>query len=258
MSIAEAETATRTPSHWEVLLRAWKQLNLPEGWRAEIIEGDIIITLSAGVAESMSIAEAEALGIPSRWEVVLRAWEELDLPEGWQAEIIEGDITIMTPPKYGHNVIVSSIQREIYREVLRPGSQIAKAELHQAQDIRVPLTDSLYIPDLMVLPETAPDPGTENPAADAILLVEVTSRSTASKDRKAKLWGYAHAGVPLYLLVDRWDPEASGRATTTLFAEPDRGVYKHVEKVFFGEAIKLPTPFDLVLDTSEFPGSEEG
>ncbi|MBB5492874.1 hypothetical protein [Nocardiopsis metallicus] len=35
---------------------------------------------------------------PSHWEVVLRAWEELDLPEGWRAEIIEGDIKIMTPP----------------------------------------------------------------------------------------------------------------------------------------------------------------
>lgn len=39
MSIAEAETATRTPSHWEVLMRAWKQPDLPEGRRAEVIEG---------------------------------------------------------------------------------------------------------------------------------------------------------------------------------------------------------------------------
>lgn len=35
---------------------------------------------------------------PSHWEVALRAWEELDLPEGWRAEIIEGDIKIMAPP----------------------------------------------------------------------------------------------------------------------------------------------------------------
>ncbi|MCY9785781.1 Uma2 family endonuclease [Nocardiopsis sp. EMB25] len=205
----------------------------------------------------MSIAEAEAetetvTAVPSYWDVVLRAWEELDLPEGWRAEIIEGDIRIMTPPKYDHNVIVSRIQREIYREILRPGSQLPEAELHQAQDIRVPRIGSLYIPDLMVLPETASDPNAENPAAEAILVVEVTSKSTAEKDRKAKLWGYAHAGIPLYLLVDRWDPQ-TGKGEVTLFSEPENGRYTSATKVPFGKEIHLPEPFGVTLDTAEFP-----
>ncbi|WP_028647390.1 Uma2 family endonuclease [Nocardiopsis sp. CNT312] len=203
----------------------------------------------------MSIAEAETgsvTPVPSRWDVVLHAWKELDLPEGWQAEIIEGDIVIMTPPKYDHNHIVWLVNKALMREILRPGSRVSEAEVHQAQDIRVPVTDSVYIPDLMVLPESAPDPDAENPAADAILVVEVASPSTAKKDRKAKLWGYAHAGIPLYLLVDRWDPD-TGQEAATLFAEPERGVYKHVEKVFFGEPLKLPEPFGITLDTSGFP-----
>lgn len=252
MSIAEAETATRTPSHWEVLLRAWKQLDLPEGWRAEIIEGDIIITLSAGVAESMSIAEAEALGIPSRWEVVLRAWEELDLPEGWQAEIIEGDITIMTPPSLEHSRIVWLLNKSLTREILREGSDLGDAEVHQAVDVQIPSRTSAFIPDLMVLPYPVTQYSTESPVSDALLVVEVTSKSTAHKDRKPKLWGYAHAGIPLYLLVDRWDPQ-TGRGEVTLYSDPENGRYTSSTKVPFGKEIHLPEPFDLTIDTGEFP-----
>lgn len=52
----------------------------------------------------MTIAEAETETVTveeltTHWDVVLRAWEELDLPEGWRAEIIEGDISIMPLPR---------------------------------------------------------------------------------------------------------------------------------------------------------------
>lgn len=252
MTIAEAETAENMPSYWEVVLRAWEELDLPEGRRAEIIEGDITITLLSGLAESMSSVEAKELGVPSHWEVVLRAWEGLDLPEGWRAEIIEGDIKIMTPPSFEHAHIVTLIHKWLVLECHRKGSGVDGAEVYQNIGVRIPLRSGLYIPDLMVLPESVLSSGPEQMVNDAILVVEVTSKNTAKKDRKPKLWGYAHAEIPLYLLVDRWDPD-SGRSEATLFSDPENGRYTSSVKVPFGKEIHLPAPFDSTLDTGEFP-----
>ncbi|NYJ36284.1 Uma2 family endonuclease [Nocardiopsis aegyptia] len=201
----------------------------------------------------MSIAEIEAVEGPlPHWEIMLRALDDLNVPEGWRAEIIEGEIIVVAPPDYEHSQIVWLMTKALTREVLREGSALAHAEVHQTQDLKIPRTGSMYFPDLMVLPESAPDPDAENPAADAILVMEVTSRSTAKRDRKAKLWGYAHAGIALYLLVDRRDP-TTRKGEVTLFSEPENGVYTSVVKVPFGKEIHLPEPFDLTLDTSEFP-----
>ncbi|GAA2395735.1 hypothetical protein GCM10010420_21590 [Streptomyces glaucosporus] len=47
--------------------------------------------------------------------------------------------------------------------------------------------------------------------------VEITSPSNARHDRISEAAGYARAGVPLYLMVDRWAP---GGPTVTLYGEP--------------------------------------
>lgn len=91
---------------------------------------------------------------------------------------------------------------------------------------------------------------THIPAALAELVVEVTSRSNARHDRISKPAAYATAGIPLYLLVDRWAPEGP---TATLYGEPKGDVYRPLSTAKFGEAIKLPAPFDLSIDTGEFP-----
>ncbi|MFD4142930.1 MULTISPECIES: hypothetical protein [unclassified Streptomyces] len=54
-----------------------------------------------------------------------------------------------------------------------------------------------------------------------------------------------------YLLIDRFDEHGP---TATLFTQPQNGAYKHAERVPFGDQVKLPEPFDAVLDTSAFPG----
>lgn len=87
------------------------------------------------------------------------------------------------------------------------------------------------------------------PAEHVLLTVEITSRSNADTDRKTKLWGYAHAGVPLYLLIDR---SAEGEPTVVLRSEPAEGRYRHQISAPFGEKIALPEPFDLTLDSAEF------
>ncbi|MFG3366152.1 Uma2 family endonuclease [Streptomyces sp. NPDC048156] len=78
-----------------------------------------------------------------------------------------------------------------------------------------------------------------------------TSRSNAKDDRTKKLWAYAHAPVPVYLLVDRFDEYGP---TATLFTGPQNGAYKHAERVPFGECLELPDPFAATVDTAGFPG----
>jgi Uma2 family endonuclease len=81
-------------------------------------------------------------------------------------------------------------------------------------------------------------------------VVEVTSKSNARQDRISKPAAYATAGIPLYLLVDRWAPDGP---TATLYGEPKGDVYRPLVTAKFGEPVKLPAPFDVVIDTGEFP-----
>ena len=69
--------------------------------------------------------------------------------------------------------------------------------------------------------------------------------STAEEKRDA----YAASGVALYLLVDH----VGAHPAITLYAEPADGGYRRVVTVPFGETIHLPAPFDVELDTSQFP-----
>lgn len=39
----------------------------------------------------------------------------------------------------------------------------------------------------------------------------------------------------------------------TLFGEPKGDVYRPLSTAKFGESLKLPAPFDLVIDTGESP-----
>lgn len=122
--------------------------------------------------------------------------------------------------------------------------------IHQTQGLSIPALGHLYVPDLLVIPRDAERTGDGLYAAeDALLVVEITSRGNANADRKIKKWGYAHGLVPLYLLVDRWDPAGE---RCTLYSDPAGGEYhRHVDTPF-GKPVELPEPFDLTIDTTRF------
>ncbi|MCX4550094.1 Uma2 family endonuclease [Streptomyces sp. NBC_01387] len=200
----------------------------------------------------MTAAMAENDRMPHRrpWDDLLRAWRELDVPEGWRAEIDGGQIVVVPPPHAHHNGIAAKVQRLLYRTLPE------ELEIYQTLGIHIAPLDKLYVPDLVVMPTAlidAADPDTSDPvdAAEALLVVEITSKSNAKDDRTKKLWSYAHAPVPTYLLIDRFDEHGP---TATLFTTPLNGAYKHSERVPFGEQIKLPEPFGCLLDTAAFPG----
>ncbi|WP_030254059.1 Uma2 family endonuclease [Streptomyces violens] len=181
------------------------------------------------------------------WDDLLRFWEESDWPEGSKVEIIEGIIVVSPPPAAPHNRIAETLHRLMY--TVLPADWGAYETLGVAH----PPYGRLYIPDLVVIPHAAVDEAEEGnavPLTAAELVVEVTSLSNASYDRINKAAAYAQAAVPLYLLIDRFAPPGP---TVTLFGEPQGDVYRELQKVKFGEAIHLPEPFGLTIDTGLFP-----
>ncbi|WP_133740129.1 Uma2 family endonuclease [Actinorugispora endophytica] len=183
-------------------------------------------------------------------EDVLRAWQELDVPDGWRAEIIDpGKISLMSPPSNPHNFIA-----ELVQDAFHPAKP-DKTGLYQTVGLWIAVTGRLFIPDLAVIPRSIVRESKAPLAAhEALIVVEITSRDNATDDRVKKLAGYAHGMVPLYLLVDAWDPTGP---SVTLYEQPHNGRYDVHHTVSFGRAITVPAPFDIELDTSEFPPGSE-
>ena len=179
------------------------------------------------------------------WDDLVRYWEEMEWPEGSKVEIIEGIITVSPSPAFRHNVIAERIQRRLYSVIPDDWG------IFQTLSIAVPSRLGMLIPDLLVTPvQGRPETDSYISAALAELVVEVTSKSNARHDRVSKPAAYATAGIPLYLLVDPWAP---GGPTATLYGEPKGEVYRTLSAVKFGDPIKLPEPFDVTIDTGEFP-----
>ncbi|MFD9104549.1 Uma2 family endonuclease [Streptomyces virginiae] len=181
------------------------------------------------------------------WEGLVRLWEETDWPEGCKVEIVEGSIRVTPPAMNHHAYIASRIQSALHPDLPEEWG------IHQRQSVLVPACRALLTPDVLVLPSSVlVESGTEHyvPATHAALVAEITSPSTAAQDRIEKLFAYARAGIPLYLLID---PHATGSPTIHLYGEPGDGKYRVLWAGTFGEVVPVPAPFDLALDTSGFP-----
>ncbi|MBT2450489.1 Uma2 family endonuclease [Streptomyces sp. ISL-43] len=83
---------------------------------------------------------------------------------------------------------------------------------------------------------------------DGVLMaVEVTShdRDTNARDRTEKPDGYAQAGIPVYLLIDRENQ------SVVVHAEPEGGRYRAITTRPFGAVIDLPEPVKVTLETEK-------
>lgn len=179
------------------------------------------------------------------WDELVRLREETDAPEGCKVELIEGTVTVSPTPANSHNSIAQRVQRQLCTVLPEDWG------VYQTLAVAVPSRLGMFIPDLVVAPQAALDePGHCIPAAAALLVVEITSKSNANHDRIEKLHGYATAGVPWYLLLDSWH---SGRPTATLYGLPRNAMYRVLDTVKYGEGLHIPAPFDLTIDTGAFP-----
>lgn len=182
----------------------------------------------------------------SQAEVLLEGFLALDTPEGFRAELIEGEIVVTPPPDGDHEDYIGLILEQV---ITRSGTKMqfsGNKGLKLRSGGGCPknhvIPDGTFAPTELRLYRGA-DPWM--PCEGVALVVEVTS-SKPTADRTGKRHCYARGPVPLYLLVDREE------SSVTLFSDPQGDDYRQHCTVPFGKAIRLPEPFGIELQTGAF------
>ncbi|MFD4608525.1 Uma2 family endonuclease [Streptomyces sp. NPDC058440] len=179
-------------------------------------------------------------------EGLLEIFLSLDTPEGFRAELIEGEI-VVTPPHDGdHEDCISLIMKQVIRrsrtDMDFSGNKGLKLRRGGACPKDHAIPDGTFAPTKLRLYRGA---DSWMPCDDVAMVLEVTSTKPQA-DREAKRRCYARGGIPLYLLVDR---EAS---SVTLFSEPENDDYRELCTRPFGKPLTVPEPFAFELGTADF------
>ncbi|MFD5470374.1 Uma2 family endonuclease [Streptomyces sp. NPDC127105] len=179
-------------------------------------------------------------------EGLLEIFLSLDTPEGFRAELIEGEI-VVTPPQDGdHEDCISLIMKQVIRrsrtDMDFSGNKGLKLRRGGACPKDHAIPDGTFAPTKLSLYRGA---DSWMPCDGVAMVLEVTSTKPQA-DREAKRRCYARGGIPLYLLVDR---EAS---SVTLFSEPENDDYRELCTRPFGKPLTVPEPFAFELDTADF------
>ena len=163
-----------------------------------------------------------------------------------RAEVIEGQLVVSPIPVFWHEKVCRWLERS-FDGVCETNDWFAD----RAGEIELPPTGDLIEPDLMILrdPNTIPDLESLRPLDRVLLAAEVISASSVRADRRVKPRVCALAGIPFYLLVDRFTKPV----TISLHSGPGPDGYTKVNTVTAGEKLPIPAPFDLTLDTSALP-----
>lgn len=171
---------------------------------------------------------------------------EAETPEGFRAELIEGEIVVSPAPDGDHEHYFS----RLIKQVLRKSS--TDMDVSGNKGLKLPrgglcpknyvIPDATFAPEELNLYLGAPS---WMPPAGVAMVAEVTS-TKADRDRTTKRHCYARAGIPLYVLVDR------EKSTVTLFSDPKNDDYAKTLSVTFGTVLPLPAPFGFDLDTADF------
>jgi Uma2 family endonuclease len=163
-------------------------------------------------------------------------------PAGWRVELIEGEIHVTPPANGEHEEYVSEVSGQVRDHSKEYGR-------YTGIGLNVPGASQTghVIPDLVVAPKGTFDNKEEwHDPAPVLMVVEVTSDSTAGNDRGKKIRGYARAGIPVYLLIDR----EAGQVTVCASPQGDDYSTKNLSKI--GLSVPLPAPLGFDLDTAEF------
>ncbi len=181
----------------------------------------------------------------SQEDVLLEGFLALDTPEGFRAELIQGEIVVTPPPDGDHEDYIGLIVNQVIRRSrtdmqfsgnkglkLRSGGGCPKNHL---------VPDGTFAPMELRLYRGA---DSWMPCDGVAMVMEVTS-SKPQADREVKRRCYARAGIPLHLLVDR------DTAQVTVFSEPKDDDYREHCARPFGKPIALPEPFAFDLDTAD-------
>ncbi|NBM14308.1 Uma2 family endonuclease [Streptomyces sp. GC420] len=179
-------------------------------------------------------------------DVLLEGFLALDTPEGFRAELIEGEIVVTPPPDGDHEDYIGLIVNQVIRR--------ARTDMQFSGNKGLKLRSGGVCPKNHAIPDGTFAPlslrlfrGAEPwmPCEGVAMVAEVTS-TRPDGDREAKRRCYARGGIPLYLLVDR------ERSSLTLFSDPEDDDYRQDIRVPFGKPLPLPEPFGFELETSDF------
>ncbi|MFD5481891.1 Uma2 family endonuclease [Streptomyces hawaiiensis] len=181
----------------------------------------------------------------SQEDVLLEGFLALDTPEGFRAELIEGEIVVTPPPDGGHEDYIGLIVNQVIRR--------SRTDMQFSGNKGLKLRRGGECPKDHVVPDGTFAPmelrlyrGADSwmPCDGVAMVMEVTPTKPQA-DREAKRRCYARAGIPLYLLVDR------DTAQVTVFSEPKEDDYREHCARPFGKSITLPEPFAFDLDTTD-------
>jgi Uma2 family endonuclease len=173
-------------------------------------------------------------------DVVQAIHDGLELPEGYRAEIVGGQISVAPSPFGMHAYIVAKIRRAA------TAALPADHDLYENVTLEEPDGDR-YIPDLALLPDALMRTRRDwvFPMGMCLLAVEVTSPGQEGRDY-VKAAGYARAGIAVYLIVDQ------KRRRCVVHGEPSGDRYASVAELPFGAQVLLPLDTVITIDTSRF------
>lgn len=199
--------------------------------------------MEAGNNGLMLMKSKELMIIMENREAIRRTFDAL--PEGTRAEIVDGEIIVSPFPNNPH-------QRVVRYLVLLLAACIPNGwEIEASGGLILEPDDQEYQPDLYIAPASAwtdDKPGAQPDQVELVVEVVSVGRRDKERDRVSKYRAYACAGIPFYLLVDRFE----GDGYVTLFSNPDVDRYLDKREVPFGEKLRLPEPFDVEIDTAQF------
>ncbi|KUJ65713.1 hypothetical protein ACZ90_44315 [Streptomyces albus subsp. albus] len=184
--------------------------------------------------------------VPTQEELLLESFLALETPEGFKAELIEGEIIVSPAPDGDHQDAIDLIVVQVYGRSRVPMQQSGNTGLILPRGGLCPknhaIPDITFAPRELRLFRGAPS---WMPCTGVAMVAEVISTRPAG-DRIAKRHCYARGGIPLYLLVDREE------GMVTLLSEPVSEDYTEVHSAAFGKPITLPEPFGFELETVDF------
>lgn len=163
-------------------------------------------------------------------------------PETVRLEYVNGKVEVKAMPDGNHTSIFMWLLRQCMQH--RPDLDLApergvKAEAYRKGRAR---TDGFLAP----VDHFQGDREWSDPEG-SLMALEITSRDrdTNQRDRIDKPIGYAEAGIPVYLLIDR------DNHTLTVFSEPEDGRYQQISQHPWGATVELPAPVNIPLDTEK-------
>ncbi|MDQ0934472.1 Uma2 family endonuclease [Streptomyces turgidiscabies] len=164
-------------------------------------------------------------------------------PEGVKLELIDGKLEVKPLPDQRHGAVVMWLLVESLQQ--RP-----ECRLYPEQGLKVGTYRKGHAKaDAALAPlDHFVDQEGEWANSDGVLMVvEVTShdRDTDRRDRVDKVRGYAEAGIPVYLLIDR------DNDTLVVYSEPKDGTYQQNPSYPYGALVELPAPVNITLSTEK-------